>query len=122
MHRMRSRWRSAGLGVVMATAVGAVAIPAWADGPSQSAAPRPSASESGFVRAAGPPPALSEADQRRAGEELGAFVRCMRDRGYDLGEPEVGPDRVAIGLDGVVVDDAFHRAEEACGLPAPPGA
>jgi hypothetical protein len=59
------------------------------------------------------------AAQRAALEE---FIECMRDRGQQLGEPEVDRDRIAIRLGPRAFDEEFLAAQRECGGPPPPPA
>lgn len=67
------------------------------------------------LRAAGPPPELSDDEQAEHEDRLVRFNRCMRERGVDLPAPEVDGRQAAQPLgDSSRESPAFRRALQAC--------
>ena len=70
-----------------------------------------------YLREAGPPPELSEAQQEEFERKAIAFARCMREQGIDLPDPQTSSDgRVSQQLpDGADPESTrFREAEKAC--------
>jgi hypothetical protein len=53
-------------------------------------------------------------------EALSGFVRCMREHGQELGEPDVDRNRIAIPLPPDAFSEQFLEAQRACGGPPIP--
>ena len=62
---------------------------------------------------------LSDSEIQAHREALEEYVRCMRAHGQELGEPEVGPDRMAIPIGPGAFTEAWLEAERECGGPLP---
>jgi len=63
---------------------------------------------------------LSEEQIQHQREVLQGYVECLRDHGQDVGDPEVGPYKILIPIEGDPFSDEFQEARDACGGPPPP--